>query len=174
MKRLPCSLALFLLLTPWLPAQQSPDFDPPENEEDGQKRKSHTIFIRPAKETAAEELAHARSLAAEGRLGRATRHFDALVREWHDLPEAAVAQRELSVLLEKRRRYVRAFEEYQYLADFFGSRSSYGEVLDRQFRIANHVMNARVGRFLFFKGYRSPERALPLFEALLRNAPEWD
>lgn len=174
MKRFLPGLVVFLLLAPALHAQRNDmDFDAPD-EEEGSGRRGRSLFIRPAKEDPAEQLEHARSLAARGRLRGATRHFDALVREWHDAPEAAAAQRELARVLEERKRYVRAFEAYQYLADFFGDRSSYAEILDRQFRIANHVMDARLGRFLWFKGYRSPERALPLFNSLLQNAPEWD
>lgn len=174
MRRLLPGLVLFVLLAPALHAQRDDmGFDEPM-EEEGPKRRGRSIFIRPAKESPAEQLEHARALAARGRLRRATRHFDALVREWHDVPEAAVAQQELARVLEERKRYVRAFEAHQYLADFFGTRSSFSEILDRQFRIANHVMNTRVGRFLWFKGYLSPEHALPLFESLLQNAPEWD
>jgi outer membrane protein assembly factor BamD len=44
-------------------------------------------------------------------------------------------------------------------------------VLERQFAIAQAVMDKRKGKFLFFGGFKAPERAAPLFESVAGNAP---
>jgi outer membrane protein assembly factor BamD (BamD/ComL family) len=35
-------------------------------------------------------------------------------------------------------------------------------------------MARRKGRFLFFGGFKAPERAIPLFESILKHAPRWN
>ena len=137
-------------------------------------RKHPGFWRRPDRETAAEQLAYARSLAAGGSARKASKQYRALVHEWHDTPEAVIAQGAYAALLEARGKYNEAFNEFQYMVEFYAGQFDYGEVLDRQFRIANEVMNHRYGGFLFWGGFKSPERALPLFEQLAENGPAWE
>jgi outer membrane assembly lipoprotein YfiO len=81
------------------------------------------------------------------------------------------AQRALAEVLERRGKYVRAFDEYEYLVSNYAGRFPFGEIVERQFRIANLVMSARHGKFLFVPGFTSPEKAIPLFEKLVAGAP---
>jgi len=163
------ALAAFIIL-PSAFAQET-DFEADEKDEPARKRPS--FFHRPAKKSTHEQLAYAGNLEKAGKLRKAARQYRALVHRWHNAPEALVAQLAFAELLEARRKYVAAFNEYQYVIDNFSGGYSYEDILGRQFRIANHVMTARQGGFLFFPGVRSPERAMPLFQALVANAPEW-
>jgi len=138
----------------------------------GKKRPS--IFHRPARDNSADQLAYAERLLAEGRIRGAMKQYQALVHTWHDSREAAVAQLDYAKLLEDRRRYRQAFDEFQYLIDNYAGQFPYEEALKRQFRIAHYVMTARRGKSFIFPGFRAPERALPFLEKLVENAPNWD
>jgi tetratricopeptide (TPR) repeat protein len=139
----------------------------------GPQRKRPGFWRRPERATPAEQLVHAQALETEGRRRRAARQYRALVHEWHDTPEAIKAQRAYAELLETRGKYDAAFNEFQYLVDFYAGQFDYADVLDHQFRIANEVMTRRYGGLLFLPGFESPERALPLFEQIAKNAPTW-
>jgi len=154
-------------------AQPARDWDE-EGEDDLPDRKRPGIFYRPAEDGPPAQLALARRLEEEGRLRAAARACQTLVHAWHSAAEAAEAQMALARILEQRNRHARAFAEYQYLVDNFPGRFPFTEVVERQYRIANHVMTARRGRLGRFAGFAFPDRALPLFEALVRSAPEWD
>ena len=137
-------------------------------------RKSPSHFHRPAKNTPAEQLAYANALRDGGRPGRAAAQYSLLVRTWHDSSEAPAAQFEYARLMEKAGDYDGAFEEYDYLIrNFFGG-FPYNDVLDSQFRIANHVMTSRT-RFLWvFPTADNLDRALPMFERIVLNGPHWE
>lgn len=136
-------------------------------------RKTTSFFRRAATGTPAAQLDHARTLAADGRTRKAGKAYDALVRTWHDTPEAVTAQRALAGLLEEDGCHERAFKEFQYLVDFYAGRFNYRDVLDHQFRLAQAVMTRRRSRWLF-GGFTAPERALPLLKQLALNAPSWE
>ena len=147
-------------------AQVQQDFDsaPPAAEEPGRKRPS--IFHRPARDTSMAQLQHARDLQARGRTRKAMNQYRALVHRWHSAPEAHTAQEAYARLLEDRRSYKKAMDEYQYLIDYFPGQFSYSEIVARQFAIAHHVMTDAERRMT-----RSTKRALPMLEAVTRNAP---
>ena len=129
--------------------------------------------LRPVKANPAEQLAYARQLQQAGRSRAAIRQLRALVSTWPSAPEAAEAQFTYARLLEERQDWSSAFEEYTYLIEHYAGAFPYSEVLDRQFNIAKLIMNRRKARFLFFPGFFSPERAVPLFEKIVAHGPEW-
>ncbi len=144
-----------------------------EMEPEGSLRKRAGFWRRPKQKTPAEQLAHAQALEADGKVRKAARQYRSLVHQWHDTAEAVKAQRAYAGILEDLGKYDAAFNEFQYLVDFYSGQFDYGDVLDHQFRIANEVMNRRYGGLLFMPGFKSPERALPLFEQISENAPTW-
>jgi tetratricopeptide (TPR) repeat protein len=174
-------LAGLILLLPCARAQQNTYSPPPgaddtekaKDEKDQPERKHAGWFTHPARPTPAEQLAYAQSLEAAGRLRAAAGEYDALVHKWHESPEATTAQMSYASMLEKRRKYVGAFNEYQYLIEQFAGRFAFEEVLERQYQIATHVQTVRHGTFGFLQGYTTPTRAIPLFEKLALNAPHW-
>ncbi|MDI6775040.1 MAG: outer membrane protein assembly factor BamD [Verrucomicrobiota bacterium] len=139
-------------------------------------RKTLGWFSRqPAMANPVEQLAYARQLERDGRVGAAEDECLALARKWPDAAQAPDAQFAYARLLESRRKYAKAFEEYQYLIEHYAGRFPYGEALDRQFRIARVIMDERSMTFWgLFPGVRSPEAALPLLEKIVENAPRWE
>lgn len=137
-------------------------------------RKYPSILKRPDKDTPAEQLEWAKELLEKGEKRQARKQFRNLVHEWHGSREAPEAQLNYARLLDEAGKYVVAFREYQYLMDNFSGSFPHEEVLDRQFRIANHVKNERRFRFIFFPGFSAPERALPMYESIIKNGRNWE
>jgi LPS-assembly protein len=122
----------------------------------------------------AEHLRYAQALKEQGHLRSARKQFDILVKRWPDSAEAPAAQRELAELLFTRGKNKKAFEAYEDLIRKYYSRiPNYDEVLNRQYTLAVNDMERKRMRWLF-GGYRAPERAVPMFESILRNAPQWE
>ena len=130
------------------------------------------FFLSPDKKNPADQLAHAQALAAEGSLRSAGRQALALRVYWPDSPEAPAAQLFYARNLEKREKYSAAFEAYQFLVENYPGRFDFNEVLDAQRRIALAVQNERHATFGIFPGYLAPERAIPLWQTILANAPQ--
>jgi tetratricopeptide (TPR) repeat protein len=135
-------------------------------------KKRPSFFHRPSRATPEAQLAYADALRKAGRLRRAGKQYRALVHQWHAAPQAPVAQHGFASVLDQRRKWRRAFDEYQYLIDYFAGEFAYEAVLERQFVIAQRLMTERV-RLLYIPLFRAPERALPLFEQIVKNAPAW-
>jgi outer membrane protein assembly factor BamD len=140
-------------------------------EESGEKKHSWFSFSRPAKKNPADQMDYARELLKERKLKKATKAFRSLVITWPSAPEAAMAQWAYARLLDKRGKKEDAFDAYQVLLEKYAGRfPDYDRVLQRQFEIAKEVMNKRRAQWMF-GGFEAPERAIPLFEAVIRNGP---
>lgn len=151
-----------------------PYIDTTEPEPKRLDRKSQSVFYRPAKSTPAEQIAFANSLRDANKLKSACKQYSALVHRWHESREAPLAQRELAALLERRGKYQDAFAEYRYLIENYASSFAYSEILDRQFRIANQIMNEEAGVLGLFGDSTPREEALPLFEQIVASGPRWE
>lgn len=154
---------------PTTPSTQSK----PEIEKARAKRGVHW-YRHPQCKTAAEQMNLAGRFLQGKQYRKAANAYQALVYAWPDSPEAPLAQFKLAQVQERRELYAKAFEEYQYLFDYYPGQFDYQDVLDRQFKIANYLMTTRKGSILFFPGFEAPERAIPLYEKIIRNAPSWD
>ncbi|MDD4870518.1 MAG: outer membrane protein assembly factor BamD [Kiritimatiellae bacterium] len=169
-------LWLVLVFQPVLHAQYETDFKNTsklEIKDEHKKKDPGLLFHRPAKSSPAEQLEFANKLLAKGKQKAAMKQFNALVHRWHTSPEAPLAQLAYARIKYDRGDYRDAFDEYQYLVDNFAGQFPYEEALDKQFRIANYLMTAKRMKFLFFPGFKIQEQALPLFETLVKNAPNW-
>lgn len=131
------------------------------------------LFVRPAKATPDQQLALARSLRAGGRSRGAMRAYRALVATWPASAAAVAAQQEWAQLLESRGDWEGAFEQYQQLIDRYPSKIDFDAALARQAALADRIANRRTMSWLF-GGFSTPERALPLYQQVLTNAPNWD
>jgi outer membrane protein assembly factor BamD (BamD/ComL family) len=150
------------------------EFDPGPRTYSHAEKKQRSLFHRPEKSTAADQLAFAAAQEKEGRFRTAKDAYDDLVHHWHDSREAPEAQLALARVLFKQAKYEKAFKAFQYLVDHYAGRFQYNEVLDYQHRIANQIMNDRWGDVLFMPGFEAPERALPLLNQIVVNGPNWD
>lgn len=131
-------------------------------------------YRKPTCTTAAKELELGYKYYDAKKYRKAANTYQALVYAWPDSPEAPKAQLALAQVQEHRQLYSKAFDEYQYLFDYYAGQFNYEQVLARQFMLANYLMTTPKGAFLFFHGFDAPERALPLFEKIIRNAPAWE
>ncbi len=127
-------------------------------------------MLRPARRNPADQLVYVRGLRDSGHTLRAARHYRALVASWPSSAQAAAAQYELAALYDARGQYAKAFDAYQALNDRYPGSQPYDAILARQFALAKIVMERRKLRFLF-GGFRAPEDAIPMFEAIVRQAP---
>jgi len=132
-----------------------------------QKTKSFWFSVRA--DNPADQLAYARAELAKDNLRAARKGFEALVREWPAAPEAPEAQLDLARLYEKRKKYSRAFDEYQYLLTFYAGVCPYEEVLSQQFKIANLLLHENVSMFGWVLS--GTDAARKRFEQVVRNAP---
>jgi outer membrane protein assembly factor BamD (BamD/ComL family) len=145
----------------------------PPYEETSGKRGFH-LFVHPARRNPADQLEYANQLRESGNTGGAMRQYVALTVYWPEATEAATATLEYARVLDRCGKVEKAFDEYQRLFDRYAGLFPYDEVLKRQFEIATHLMNTKKGRFLFMPGFAAPERAIPLFDKIATNAPQWD
>lgn len=142
--------------------------------EEADRERRFFRLLRPAKSTPEAQLAHAERLREQGRRRGARRQFRALVRYWPSAPEAPKAQLAHAEMLAERGKLIRAFEQYEVLFDKYPGQFPHADILARQFDIAYRLMTERKGRFLFFPGFKAPERAIPYFESIVRHGPRWE
>lgn len=138
-----------------------------------QDPKSSSLLWRPKQDSPEEQLAYAQDLEANGNLSRAAGQYNSLVHRWPESEEAPEAQFQYASLLMDRKKYEQAFKEFQYLIDHYPGLFEYETVLEKQFQIANALIGKRWGGLLFLPGFENPERAIPLLETLITNAPKW-
>jgi outer membrane protein assembly factor BamD (BamD/ComL family) len=130
-------------------------------------------FLHPAEKKPDAQLVFADQLRQAGRTKAAMKQYVALTVYWPESPEAAAAQYQYAKLWDRKGKDLRAFDEYQRLFNRYPGQFSYDEVLNRQFEIATNLMYRKKGKLLFFPGFSAPERAIPLFQAIITNAPQW-
>jgi outer membrane protein assembly factor BamD (BamD/ComL family) len=132
-------------------------------------QKEESLWFSVTEDTAAKHLAYCRQAFTNGNLRSARKGYEALVRKWPTTKEAAEAQLGLAQLYEYRKKYERAFEEYQYLLNFYSGACPYNDVLDRQFKIANLLRADNKSMFGGILGESEDNRLR--YEQIVRNAP---
>jgi tetratricopeptide (TPR) repeat protein len=121
----------------------------------------------------AAQWSYAQELRQAEKLRRAEAAMLYLFRRWPNSLEAPRAARARADMLHERGRIKEAFKAYQYLIDNYASRmDDYDAVLDAQFDIAVGIMNQRKLRWML-GGFKAPENAVPYFEDIIRNGPQW-
>jgi hypothetical protein len=131
-------------------------------------------FLHPAYNNPQQQLTYADRLMQAHKTRAAKRQYLALTIYWPESTEAAQAQYHYAKIVDAAGKPAAAFDEYQRLFDKYAGSFPYDEVLNRQYEIATNLMELPKGRFLFFPGFKAPERAIPLFQSLLTNAPQWE
>lgn len=142
---------------------------PYTEEEDGSARFS--LLLRPKRDQPHEQLAYADELRQAGRRNRADKAYRALIKAWPRSPEAATAQFRHAEILREEGRREKAFDALQILFDEYTGRFDYEKALQLQFDIALDVMNIKRGKFLFYDGFKAPDRAIDLLTAVVKNGP---
>ncbi len=133
------------------------------------EQKDWSFWFGVSEETPAKQLAYTRQAYKDGRLRRARKGYEALIRKWPTSKEAAQAQLFLAQLYEERKNYDRAFQEYQYLLTFYAGFCPYNEVLDHQYKLANVLRSDN--RSMFGWLLSEPDANRIRYEQIVRNAP---
>lgn len=141
--------------------------------EDEASTHSTSMFLSPDRDNAIDQLLYADELLEAGKLRKADKAYRALLDEWPHEPEASVALHKHANLLQRRGKLKDAFEALQRLIDDYPGQFKYEDVLQSQFDIAKETMSTRRGKFLFIPGFKAPERALDMFDQIVRNGPRW-
>jgi LPS-assembly protein len=140
-------------------------------------RTGHYFYVNPFAHkpaTPQEHWDYAAALEERGKIGKARKQFDILLQRWPESVLAASAKQVVADLYFAEGEDRKAFDTYQELIDdYYTGIRDYNAVLERQFAIAEREMKRKRMRWLF-GGYTAPERAIPYFESILRNAPQWD
>lgn len=140
-------------------------------------RDGNYLYLNPFTDKPAnpqEHLKYAQSLRDRGHLKSARKQFEILVKRWPDSAEAATAQQAAAEIYFQQGKNKKAFTAYEDLIkEYYTSIKDYDAILDSQYVIATKEMNRKRMRWLF-GGYRAPERAVPMFESIIENAPQWE
>jgi len=124
--------------------------------------------------TPQEHFSYAASLRERGHLKSARDQFRILTKRWPDSAEAPAAKQAAAEIYFEQGKYKKAFTAYEELIqNYYTHIEDYDSILDRQYTLATKEMDRKRMRWLF-GGYRAPERAVPLFESIIKNAPQWE
>ena len=124
--------------------------------------------------TAEEHWNYVESLKERGHNKSARKQYEIFVKRWPEDIHAPDAKQKTAELYFAKGKNKKAFTAYEELIQqYYTSIKDYNSVLDRQYVIAEKEMNRKRMRWLF-GGYRAPERAVPLFESIIKNAPQWE
>ncbi|MFA7256998.1 MAG: LPS assembly protein LptD [Kiritimatiellales bacterium] len=123
--------------------------------------------------TPQDHLAYANSLRERGHIKSAREQFEILEKRWPESAEAVTAKQAAADIYFEQGKNKKAFAAYEDLIkQYYTGIKDYDAILDRQYTIAVKEMNRKRMRWLF-GGYRAPEQAVPYFESILQNAPQW-
>ena len=142
-----------------------------------ESRTGNYFYMNPFSEkpdTAAEHWGYAESLREQGKQEEARKQFKIFVKRWPEDLKAPAAQQAVGDLYVAEGKDLKAFKAYEALIQkYYTGLKDYDYILDTQYRIAQDEMRRKRMKWMF-GGYSSPERAIPLLESILRNAPQWD
>ena len=137
------------------------------------------FLLRPAKDSAAEQLVHAEILLEEGKKKKAEKAFKALYTHWPNTPEAVTAKVNRARLLREDGELHKAAELLRNLVVYYAGTFPHDEVMDELFTIGKTLSEQRraqvkvKGRTLI-KGFSDKRRAIPIFETIAKHAPQWE
>ena len=122
------------------------------------------------RETPAEQLAYAKELAENDSIKKACKMCDALVREWPASPEAPKAQLMYAMLLAKSLQdYDEAFEQLDYLLDFYPRACAYAELVEYQYKLVNLMLQEK--KSFLGMSFTSTRVMRQHYEMIVRRAP---
>ena len=134
------------------------------------ERREKSWFLHVARDTPAEQFAYAKELAENNDFKKACKMCDALVREWPASPEAPQAQLMYAMLLAKSLEdYDEAFEQLDYLLDFYPRDCAYAELVEYQYKLANLMVREK--KTFLGMSFTSTRILRQHYEMIVRRAP---
>ena len=137
------------------------------------KQKLPSFFHRARKNTAKEQLEYATLLLEKGESKAAINEFNDLIHTWTSSTLAPEAQLAIALEFEKIKKYERAFNEFQYLINYYPNEFPYDVAIKHQMAIANHIRTSK-RRFLGMPLGNNKALSIELYNQIVQNAPNWD
>ena len=94
-----------------------------------------------------------------------------LLKRWPTSIHAGEAQFRIGYCQEQQRDYYRAFLSYQKVAENYQGFDKFDELIQRQYKIGNLFLAGERVKFFFIKTFPSMDRAVEIYEKVLKNAP---
>jgi len=124
------------------------------------------------KETPKEQLEHALSFYNNGDMPEAIKEFQKLIKHYPKAREAADAQFYLAESLEKDGQIIKAFNSYQMVIEKYPFSEKSGEVVERQYRIGEMMLEGKDKRNKFIKVVIGADYdPIEIFRTVIKNAP---
>lgn len=134
------------------------------------EKKTPSWFLWTSRDTPAEQLAYAKEQREAGSRRAARRACDALVRQWPAAKEAVEAQMLLAQIYETDYQdYNSAFEEYEYLLNFYSSDVDYLALNEHLYKLVNLMIKEK-SSFLGLT-FTSAIEMRQHYETIVRRAP---
>ena len=148
-----------------------PGFDDLDDMMSPQRREPSWLWWRRVKKaTPAEQYAYAKELEASEDYSAAIRACDALVREWPSAVEAPQAQlRMTKILANNEEDYEEAFEQLEYLFDFYARDCPYLELVEYGYKLVNTMRDKK--KTWFGLSFLSNKQVRRNYESIVRRAP---
>lgn len=140
-------------------------------------RQGNYTYLNPFSHKPATEEAHWETIQAlldKGKIRAGRNQLEIFVKRWPMSKDAPRAQKAVGDLYKLQGRNKKAFDAYKKLIQNYSSDlQHYDVILESQLAIAE-AEQERVRLPWLFGGYTAPERAVPYFESIIRNAPQWE
>jgi len=134
------------------------------------ERRETSWFLSVKRDTPAEQLAYCQELEAAEDFKTAAKQYDALVREWPASREAPRAQlRYAQLLAQKLDDYEEAFQQYEYLLNFYSRDCAYLEIVEYEYKLVNLMIDNVKSLFGF--SFLSNRQVRQHYESIVRRAP---
>jgi len=134
------------------------------------EKKEKSWFLGVSRDTPAAQLAYAKEELVAGNIRSARRACDALVREWPVSAEASAAQLQLAMIwAQNEEDYEEAFNELNYLLDFYSREVDYPKLVEYQYKLANMMVKNR--KTFWGMSFTSLRVLRQNYEMIVRRAP---
>ena len=137
------------------------------------KQKLPSFFHRAHKDTSEEQFKYAKSLLEKGKSKASINEFNDLIHTWPSSTLAPEAQLAIALEFEKIKKYERAFNEFQYLINYYPNKFPYDVAIKHQMAIANHIRTSK-RKFLGIPMGNNKALSIELYNQIVQNAPNWD
>ncbi len=116
---------------------------------------------------------NAETLFNNKKFKKSAKAYEAYYKQYPNDSFAPLAVQKHAISLEINKKLNDAFDVYQFCLDNYSNQiDNYNEVLDSQYSIALQIMNKK-RMALFGGGYSTPDLAIPYFEKIINNGPQW-
>ena len=148
-----------------------PGFDP-DSWKVEQKKPSWWFSVESSCKTPGEQWNFVCGLKKEGKWKKVRKACEALVREWPESAEAALAQETIANLYVTQFDDIyEAFDEYDYLLKFYPGLCRYGQIVEMQFRLAECMYEEQKAKGWMSFAWTGPDTIRKKYEKTVRYAP---